>query len=190
MSQKISIICPNCRAKLSFMEVPGWKEKLVECPHCHFKSQANVYQMGFAAPKPGSTDDAFTQLASGFCPSRQSAVIGVIKVEETGRTHQLQMGTNVIGRVATTGTADLKISTDPYMSRRHLQIDVVDGPTGIEHRLVEIESKNIIILNGKPIQRKDVLVLKFGDKMVLGKTTVSLEAPTPDDEENTKLMNK
>ena len=189
MAEKISIICPNCRAKLSFMEVPGWQEKLVECPHCHFKSKANVYQMGFASPKPGSADDTSTQLASDFYPSRQSNLIGVIKVEETGRSHQLQMGTNVIGRVAKTGDADLKISIDPYMSRRHLRIDVVDGPTGIERRLVEIESKNIIILNGKPIQRKDVLVLKFGDKMVLGKTTVSLEAPTLDDGESTQLIN-
>lgn len=46
MAEKILIICPNCRTKLSFMSVPNWQDKLVECPHCHFKAKANVYQSG------------------------------------------------------------------------------------------------------------------------------------------------
>lgn len=99
------------------------------------------------------------------------------------------MGTNIIGRVAKTGDADLKISTDPYMSRRHLRIDVIEGPMGIEHRLVEIGAKNNILLNGSPINRQDILVLSFGDILVLGQTKVSLEKPTNDDEERTCLVN-
>ena len=61
------------------------------------------------------------------------------------------------------------------MSRRHVQIDVVKTPQGIEHHLVEIGSKNIIQLNGSDIKRGDELVLKFGDKLTLGKTEVILE---------------
>ena len=71
------------------------------------------------------------------------------------------------------------------MSRRHLQIDVVQTPHGIEHHLVEINSKNIIVLNDKPIQRGDILQLKFGDKLTLGKTDIYLEET---DEEATQIV--
>ena len=49
-----------------------------------------------------------------------------------------------------------------------MKIDVVKKPSGYEHRLVEINSKNIVKLNGKPINRGDILVLKFGDVLTLG----------------------
>lgn len=187
MAEKISIICPNCRAKLSFFGVPGWQEKLIECPQCKFKAKANVYQSGIASQGGQGADDDSTQLPEDFHLA-QNSVIGVIKVLSSGRCFQLKEGTNVLGRVAKTGTADLKISTDPYMSRRHLQVDVVKTAKGLEHRLVEIDSKNIIILNGRPIRRGDVLKLKFGDRMVLGQTEVVFDCPKPTDDEATELV--
>lgn len=186
MPEKISIICPNCRAKLSFFGIPGWQEKLVECPQCKFKAKANVYQSGIAAQGGQGADDASTQLSGDF-HSTQYSEIGVIKILSTGRCFQLKEGTNVLGRVAKSGTADLKISTDPYMSRRHLQIDVVKTAWGLEHRLVEIDSKNIIVLNGRPIQRGDILKLNFGDRMILGQTEVVFDRPRPSDDEATQL---
>lgn len=184
---KISIICPNCRTKLSFNEIPGWQEKQVECPHCHFKAKADVYQSGSMAQGGQGADNDSTQLPNSFHPA-QNGEIGVIKVLSSGRVFQLKEGTNVLGRVAETGNADLKISNDKYMSRRHLQIDVVKTPWGLEHRLVEIDSKNIIILNGQPIQRGDILKLKFGDKMMLGMTEVVFDRPHVDDDEATQLV--
>lgn len=90
MAEKISIVCPHCRAKLSFMEVSGWQQKFVECPHCHFKDKANAYQQ-YAPAQYNSVamNDTETQLASGLYPSMSSSQIGVIKVLETGRCHQL-----------------------------------------------------------------------------------------------------
>ncbi len=160
---------------------------MIECPHCHFKAKANVYQSGAFGQGGYGANDAATQLPSDFHPAQMDEV-GIIKVLETGRTFQLKEGTNVLGRVASSGTADLKISNDPYMSRRHLQVDVVKTPWGLEHRLVEIDSKNIIILNGKPIQRGDILKLNFGDKMTLGQTEVILDRPQMGDEEATQLV--
>lgn len=187
MNEKISIVCPNCRAKLSFIGIPNWQDKLVECPQCHFKARANVYQCGILVQGGQKADANATQMPD-YCRSKQNLVVGVIKVLSTGRCFQLKEGTNVLGRVAKSGTADLKISSDPYMSRRHLQIDVVKTSHGLEHRLVEIDSKNIIILNGRPIQRGDVLKLTFGDRMILGQTEVLFDQPKPSDEEATQLV--
>lgn len=174
---KIFLVCPNCRTRLSFPEVPGYQDKIVECPICHFKAAANVYQSGDLAKGGHGADDDATQLPSNL---QQSYDIGQLRISTTNQRCPLKLGTNVIGRIAQSGKADIQITHDEYMSRRHAQIDVVKTPNGIEHRLVEINSKNIIKLNGSPIQRNDILILKFGDRMTMGVTDIYLE--TTDDE--------
>ena len=180
---KIFLVCPNCRTRLSFPEVPGYQDKIVECPICHFKAKANVYQGGAAAKGGQGSDDEATQLPGSMM--QQKSDMGQIRVATTNQRCPLKMGPNVIGRIAQSGKADIQITQDPYMSRRHLQIDVVKTVHGIEHHLVEINSKNIIVLNGKPIQRNDILMLNFGDKLTLGKTDIYLEET---DEEATQII--
>lgn len=174
---KIFIVCPECHQQLSFNEVPGYQNMVVECPKCHFKANASVYQGGAQARGAQGADDMPTQLV--FAP-RSSMDVGQIRVISTNEIQYLKVGSQVIGRRAETGTADIKISNDKYMSRRHVQIDVVKKPIGYEHRLVEIGSLNIIKLNGKPIQRGDILKLKFGDVLTLGKTDIMLESNSDD----------
>lgn len=178
---KIFIVCPECHQQLSFNEVPGYQNMVVECPKCHFKANASVYQSGANARGAQGADDMPTQLV---IPPKSTSDIGQIRVKSTNEIQWLKPGSNVIGRRAQTGTADIKISTDMYMSRRHLQIDVVKKGTGYEHHLVEINSKNIVKLNGKPINRGDVLILKFGDQLTLGTTDIIFES---NDEEATRL---
>ena len=112
-----------------------------------------------------------------------------MKVIQTGQILELREGSQVLGRLAKTSTADLQIGSDdyndPYMSRQHMKINVVNTASGLQHQLVEIGSKNIIKLNDKDISRGDVIVLKFGDKLTLGNTTLILEET---DEEATKTV--
>lgn len=180
---KIFLVCPNCRTRLSFPEVPGYQDKIVECPICHFKATANVYQGGAAAKGGQGSDDDATQMSGNIM--QQKFDMGQIRVSSTNQRCPLNLGTNIIGRIAQSGKADIQITEDPYMSRRHMQIDVVKTANGIEHHLVEINSKNIIILNGKPIQRNDILKLQFGDILTLGKTDVYLEET---DDEATQIV--
>lgn len=179
---RIFIVCPECQQQLSFNEVPGYQNMVVECPKCHFKANASVYQSGAQARGAQGSDDMPTQLV---LPPPTSYSIGQIRVVSTNEIQFLREGRNVIGRRARTGTADIKISTDMYMSRRHVMIEVVKKGNGYEHRLVEINSKNIVKLNGKPINRGDILILKFGDTMTLGATDIVLES---NDEEATRLV--
>lgn len=170
---KIFIVCPECHQQLSFNEVPDYQHMIVECPKCHFKANVSVYQGGIQARGAQGANDMATQLV--FAP-RTTLDIGQIRVVATNEIQWLKVGQNVIGRRAETGTADIKISNDMYMSRRHVQIDVVKTAGGYEHRLVEIGSKNIVLLNGNPIKRDDILVLKFGDILTLGKTDIVFES--------------
>ncbi len=181
--KKIFLVCPNCRTRLSFLEVSGYQDKIVECPICHFKAKANVYQSGAIAKGGQGSDEEPTQLPGNLMQQKNDK--GQIRVATTHQRCPLKIGTNIIGRIAQTGKADIQITQDPYMSRKHLQIDVIETPHGIEHHLVEINSRNIIIINDNPIQRKDILKLQFGDKLTLGKTDIYLEET---DEEATLII--
>lgn len=176
---KIFIVCPECHQQLSFNEVPGYQNMVVECPKCHFKANASVYQSGAQARGAQGADEMPTQLVF---PPKTVANIGQIRVKSTNEIQFLKAGQNIIGRRAKTGTADIKISTDMYMSRQHVRIDVVKKGIGYEHHLIEINSKNIVKLNGKPINRGDILILKFGDTMTLGTTDIVLESRIVDEE--------
>ena len=142
--EKIFLVCPNCRTRLSFPKVDGYEDKIVECPICHHKAKAAVYQGGSIARGGHGSDDEATQLPGSAM--QQKSDMGQIRVATTNQHCPLKLGSNVIGRIAQTGKADIQITNDPYMSRQHLQIDVVKTTNGIEHHLVEINSKNIIHL--------------------------------------------
>lgn len=179
----ITVVCPNCRSRLSVNDVPGIQDKMLTCPICKFKSKVSLFQIGAAGKGGHGADDDPTRLPTGF-GQQVKRDPGQMRVIQTGQICELRVGSQVLGRLAQTGTADLQIGSDDYrdeyMSRKHVQIDVIPTPQGVEHHLVEIGSMNIIQLNGKDINRGDVIVLKFGDKLTLGKTDVVLEE-TDDD---------
>lgn len=170
---RIVITCPECRQQLSFEEVPGYKNMVVECPKCHFKANVSVYQSEAQSRGGQEADEMATQLV--FAPST-SVDVGQIRVLSTDEVQYLKVGSQVIGRRAETGNADIKISNDRYMSRRHVQIDVIKKGFGYEHRLIEIGSTNLPKLNGIELQRGDILKMKFGDVLTLGNTNIRLES--------------
>lgn len=146
-----------------------------------FQGKCECVSKRFTGSGAQGADDMATQLVM---PPKSTSDVGQIRVKSTNEVQWLNPGSNIIGRRAQTGTADIKISTDMYMSRRHVQIDVVKKGMGYEHHLVEINSKNIVKLNGKPINRGDILILKFGDVLTLGTTDIIFES---NDDEATKL---
>ena len=184
----ISVVCPNCRSRLSIQDVLGIQDKMLPCPICKYKAKVSVYQIGQAGKGGQGASDEATRLPGSFGQQVKNDT-GQMRVIQTGQICELRMGSQVLGRLASSGTADMQIGSDnykdEYMSRRHVQIDVVKTAQGVEHHLVEIGSKNIIQLNGKDIMRGDEIVLNFGDKLTLGKTDIILEET---DEESTRIV--
>lgn len=184
----ITVVCPNCRSRLSIKNEAGIQDKILGCPICKYKAKVSLYMMGQAGKGGRGSTDEDTQLPE-LSGQQANTDTGQMRVVQTGQICELHMGRQVLGRLATSGTADLQIGSDNYkdrfMSRRHVQIDVVKNARGaVEHHLVEIGSKNIIKLNGKDIQRGDEIVLNFGDTLTLGHTDVILEET---DEEATQF---
>lgn len=169
---KIVMVCPSCKHQLSFNEFPGYRDKIFECKNCHFKAQFNLFQQGRAAQGGQGADEDSTRLPSNL---QMSFDAGQLRVVRTGQLYSLAKGSNIIGRKASTSKASIQIEGDEYMSRQHVEIKVVTGVSGYEHHLVEINSTNPIQLNGREIQRNDIIKIKFGDCLTLGKTDVVLE---------------
>lgn len=176
---KIFITCPSCHKSLCFNEVQGWQSMLVQCPACQFKATASVYLAGNAAKGGQGSDDEATQVAFDEGGGTPCIDTGCLRIKETGQRFALKEGQNVIGRKTSCPQADIALAADPYMSRRHARIDVVAGANGYEHHLVEVGSKNILFLNGQPLQRGDIIVLSFGDTLRLGHTDVVFEETEP-----------
>lgn len=182
---KITVVCPNCRTRLSFKDIPGYQNMVIECPHCHFKAVASSYTPG-SNSKSTNDDDGATCLYGGNVVPPTVKDLGQIRIVQSGQICPLKEGTNIIGRDAQSGTADIKVTKDPYMSRQHARIDVIDsGTQGMEYRLYEINSTNVIKLNGREISRGDIILLHFGDVMTMGKSDIRFEASS---DEATQLM--
>lgn len=182
---RITIFCPECKQRLAFDERPGYQDMLVQCPKCGFKARVNVYMAGPKGPSSplsaGGDHETETQI---FMPPASASSLGQIRVISTGEIQYLKSGNNIIGRRAKSGTADIKISTDMTMSRRHIDLRVVPKGNGYEHLLVALPTPNPPKINGRPVQEGDVIKLRFGDTITLGSTDIKLES---NDDDATRL---
>ena len=156
-------------------------DKTLLCSVCKYRAKVSLFKMvedgqsgqehSYAAP---------TQLAMGAA-QMATAMVGQLRVKQTGQLFTLRVGQQTVGRLSPTSKADIKIGTatynDEYMSRCHARIDVVQTPMGIEHRLIETGAVNLPAVNGKALMHGDEVVLKFGDVIRLGQTDIILEKP-------------
>lgn len=188
------VICPRCRGRV-VVNVPRQAEQPTVLIHPGQPQGAPTQvapapasqQTHIGGPKPEvkgpiggmrPTPSGATQIISPEMMAFNG--LGGLYVAETGEYAPLKEGSNVVGRKARTGDADIKISDDKFMSRRHLQIDVSRDAFGrYVHRLIEINSTNILKLNGQPVERGKLLIMRIGDVLTLGKTDVKFVAHDP-----------
>ena len=164
----IKIRCPHCSAVLTVKNMPGIEEKRITCPVCktcvpfrgyeRFTVSDETQYVSFSSP-----DDA-TQYAK--TPLRVGKLIDVA----TGKAYPLQLGINIVGRKATSSTADIQVQTaDRHMSRQHAQIKVTGcAASQVVHTLSNAENKNPTTVNGRTLNSGDSIVLQHGDVIVFG----------------------
>lgn len=191
---KIKVTCPQCGASLGLTPVPGYHQRTLRCPQCQFTGKYSLFASAYSTAKdkapvsPVINDqNAPTQVGndSNFLAERlrmkkmrnNGAVKPQVKLylPKTDQTFDLKEGSNIIGRKSSSSFADIAIEGDPYMSRRHVDIQVIKQPDGtMQYRLNEINSTNIVKLNGREIHRNDILVIRPGDELTLGQTSLKL----------------
>lgn len=92
-------------------------------------------------------------------------------MDNYGRSYQLMIGINSIGRKATTSSATVQIDTaDRTMSRNHALIEVRNSGGQVLHILKNGANKNPSYLNGTLVEASDQLILNNGDRVKFGST--------------------
>lgn len=177
------IKCPKCKATLS---VKFKKQEPLEAHTYLAPGKANNGETQYAGFKnDGETqlgkpiNDGETQLG-GYSNSGETQIMSKVTPSKSaylkvnGKSYPLRLGTNIIGRKATTSQATVQIDTpDRYMSRQHSKIVVSKLPNGrLKSVLSNDHNKNISTIDGQDLLQGEQIVLEDGDQIVMGKTTV------------------
>lgn len=187
----MKIVCPNCHKLLTVAAQPGIEDKTLICPVCQFKAKVSVFMNASSASAhgTGSEDTVLPGSWGGVTPPpppvKRSA--GRFRIVQTNQFIELKPGHHSIGRSSNPARASIMIGSpvysDPYMSRCHVELDIISSPAGQQHRLKDL-GKNTTKLNGKEIPQGSIVILKFGDKITLGQTDLILE---DNDQEATRV---
>lgn len=189
------IKCPNCSTILDVRNSKNESVKLITCPKCKatlsvkFKKQEPLEASTYLAPSGGGGETQYggfsnggeTQLGGNIQDSGATQLVLNSNIstknaylEVDGKKYLLSIGTNIVGRKASTSQATLQIETsDRYMSRQHAKIVVSKMPDGKLKAVISNDhNKNITIIDGQDLLQGDAIVLTDGDRFVMGKTTV------------------
>lgn len=104
--------------------------------------------------------------ATQFLPMEELPYLKVLSGPVMGAVYELKE-TGTLGRGEDT---DYRLD-DPYISRRHLQIHIINDKVEIE----DIGGKNPVLVNGKPLLARTRLV--SGDEIAIGKTRLLFVDP-------------
>jgi predicted Zn finger-like uncharacterized protein len=171
-ADKNALICPGCKAKLSYQDGKPFPASIVTCPRC--KTEIRI--------RP----DSYTSEPTEVKPTGGFKSIGILVVEKTQLTRAqeitLSEGKNILGRQSTSVDVNCPIDTDDMsMGRAHAMILVKKNRKGgYDHELSDNQSKNGVRLNGKKLESDDILLLKLNDEIVLGQTKIILKEKNAD----------
>lgn len=195
---EIKIKCPTCGKVLRLQDAPNINAASFTCPVCEEKHVVGKCQRYVEQPKPmvssgdetryggASARQGDDEIRIGSQPqcggsdetrigSASSPAVGVL-MDNMGRTYQLRLGINTIGRKAASSPASVQIATDDRtMSRSHAVIEVSHAGGKTIHILRNGANKNPSFLNGSLIGQQDQLILNNGDRIKMGNTEMTFK---------------
>lgn len=185
------VVCPNvsCKAILGVEQVDGLEKKTIRCPRCGQSYPFTAFAE-YGGPKlsprhqsPSSGDETeysgnVDNDSTRICTSSEPAAVGGILLPDKGTCLPLRLGKNVIGREASTSTADIRVPDSlgkRTMSRAHLLIHVTRSGDTIKHQLSlfpDGKKKNRTYVNHTELHTGDVVILHDGDRITIDYQTL------------------
>lgn len=163
----ISIKCPHCKVGLKVNEgklplgITSFK-----CPNCK-----QAIPISLVEDRMGSGDGDETVILHPA--SKEAGNLTVVPADGTPpQTFALHEGIHIVGRLSKDSPATLPIrTTDRLMSRAHLRLEVrKDAKGGYKHYLSDNNSKNHTLYNQTCLGKDEVVVLRDGDEILIGRT--------------------
>lgn len=175
---KIRITCPQCKSALSVNNSPGIENKALTCPVCKYKAIVSSYinsSLNIQTPSCDAPTEVDNKLMPPPIPSsviKTSEVPVCLKVN--GVMHSLKVGSNSVGRKAKSGTADIQLAGDKFMSRNQGIFYVEKTLNGFIYKYQELGAANHTVISGIVLEDGDVVAVKVGDVLLMGDTSVQL----------------
>lgn len=184
------IKCPKCGVVLDVKNSKNEEVKQIICPSCKtvlqvkFQPQQEPMEAKtfYAPPKQPVAGNGTTQLVGGsfgatqlvMSPKNETAKASLVF---GGVSYPLEEGQNIVGRKATTSTANVQIETaDRYMSRQHCSITVTTLPDGTKKAVLSnYQNKNQTTIDGQSIETGDAIRLTDGNSITMGHTTITFK---------------
>lgn len=184
------IKCPKCGVVLDVKNSKNEEVKQIICPSCKtvlqvkFQPQQEPMEAKtfYVPPKQPVADNGTTQLVGGsfgttqlvMSPKNETAKASLVF---GGVSYPLEEGQNIVGRKATTSTANVQIETaDRYMSRQHCSITVTTLPDGTKKAVLSnYQNKNQTNIDGQSIESGDAIRLTDGNSITMGHTTITFK---------------
>ena len=164
-TKKETIQCPTCGLVMAINFSPAVLQKTLKCPHCHTNRKVAEYLL-YQGPAITKKKEGSTQVVRGALP-KQAQLTDL----STGCSYSLQQGKNTLGRKAGTSDASVQIeTTDSFMSRNHIGIDVENQNGGIYCVLYNTRNRNKTLVNGNRVEEGDRIELQNGTIITLGNT--------------------
>jgi hypothetical protein len=183
----MEISCRKCGTKLA---VANTATPIVKCTNCGYP---NPVLAGAAQPVKPPVQEPVVLEQQRSAPVRGAAPVelGWLVVHDENaehQTHPLRIGRQVIGRKSVSRPCDIMIETDdPYMGRNHCILEVKPSRSGsyeffisdvkMSNGTPEQMSTNGTFVNAQPapLKPKDMVYLKDGDTIQMGKTKVVIK---------------
>ena len=163
-TKKETIQCPSCGLVMAINFSPAVLQKTLVCPNCHTSRKVAEYLLYREPTK--KNNEGSTQVVRNALP-KQAQLTDL----STGRSYSLQQGKNTLGRKAGTSDATIQIeTTDSFMSRNHIGIDVENQNGGIYCVLYNTRNRNKTLVNGNRVEEGDRIELQNGTIITLGNT--------------------
>lgn len=179
--QVIKITCPSCGRQYTLKtgNAQSLAGRQFKCKHCG--SMVSFNRVLGGAANPATANSAMhTHIAGGVQQAGgKTTVHGVgqkitLRVDSTGRTFSVGSGLYIMGRECSDTKATLPIAPDPYMSRQHARLQVMITPVTTQCLLIPLNSQNVIFINDRMVPAGQQVILKNGDRILLGMTTVTI----------------
>lgn len=187
--QEKQVKCTNCGALLNVKNSKNEVLKTITCPQC--KSPLQVKFSPGAVQEPLEAKTVLVNSPSGGSPT----VLGGAGLGQSGDTqyapmpniqkqgylscngnrYSLSVGRNIVGRKASSSDAQVQIeTTDRYMSRKHVCIEVIRLADGSNKVFISNDkNKNATYVNGTKLKADDRFVLTNETQIKMGNTIVT-----------------
>lgn len=173
--QTKTVKCPSCGVVLEVRNSKNEEVKIINCPQCRMALRVR-FQRQTDEPMDAETHITGTNEEHKTVIAGLSSPVGKAFIVCEGRKYELREGNNIVGRKASTSTADVQLAVeDRYISRHNAVIKVGKMGDGLLLTIANYKNQNPIKVGDVTLLDDDEVVLENGDVFTMGLTKMTLK---------------